>query len=234
MIFKKPDLDKKEREKYLADLEKKIFLKEKELESINTASEITRRSLEESLNESANEIRKQIADLDNVLFFKREERVELEKPLTARSKALDEREQKLSIRSQSLDDAVQAVFERERATESKLEGIQDLADTLGETRVRLAVKEKTLQGRENLLRDRESNHLIQVEFFNENVKKSYESARQREYDVSLREMNIESEKENLVKREKQLSDDHIWLNDQRGVLARAWEELRRKSYEHEH
>lgn len=215
-------------ETYLKALYAKIFEKEKELESISFANQEKKRQLDIGLVFSSAEIKRQLDEVESELIIKRQERVELEKPFNDRSKELDERSLKLDERSKSLDDATQAVFERERAAEGKLEAVQDLADSLGKTRVRLSVKEKTLEGREKILKEKETRQLVSIQNWNEEEARRNDGLQSRAYSIELRELNVQGKEENLIRREKELLDGYIRLEDQRGTLARAWDELERK------
>jgi len=109
-IFKKPDLHQKEREAYLNDLNARILTKERELESITFSTRETKKNLEETLRLSSAAIHKQIAEIDNVLKLKQAERIELEKPISNRTKALDERAISLDEKSKALDEMTQKGF----------------------------------------------------------------------------------------------------------------------------
>lgn len=231
-LFKKPDLQKTEREAYLKELESQILRKEQELVLMNRSADETKRTLDETLAVSSVAIRKQIEEIDNVLKLKQAERRELEKPIGDRMKSLDERAISLDLRAKAIDEKEQQVFERERGTETKLESLKDLSDDLGETRTRLLIKEKLVLGREGILKNRETQYLLAVEDHSAKERKFYELVQEREYAISLRELNLQSKEENLAKREKELLNGHILLNDQRGVLARAWGELEKKKKHH--
>ena len=172
--------------------------------------------------------RRTIDALDNVIALKQSKRNEAEVPLTEKWKAIGEREKDLQDREKILSEGLQKVFERESDAEKKLESVQCLADQLGETRVRQMVKEKTLQSLEKALKENETQYLSKVERFSHEVNEAAARIQEKENAVNLKELNVQSQEENLVKREKELLDGHIWLNDQRNVLARAWSELKEK------
>jgi epidermal growth factor receptor substrate 15 len=220
------------REKYLARLNAQIYEKEREWESISSSFEVKKNATDATFNEYTESLKRQIRELESVLALKRSERVELEKPYIGRSKELDERQSKLDERSKSLDEYAQATFEKERAAEGKLEGIQDLADTLGETRVRLTVKENLLNGREMLIKDKEMRLLVQDSKQQERANKIAAQLQERDNAVTLKELNVQGKEENLERREKELLDGFILLNDQRGTLGRGFNELRRKQQQH--
>lgn len=227
-LFKKPDLHIKEREDYLKNLESAILVKEQELVLINRSADETKRSLDESLEVSSAAIRKQITEIDNVLKIKQSERAEIEKPIADRNKSLDERASLLDVRAKDIDSREQNVFEREREVESKLEGLKDLSDDLGETRTRLLIKEKLVLGRESVLKNRETEYMLAIQNFQAEDKKFLERVKEREYALQLKELNLEGKEENLKHRERELLNGHILLNDQRGTLERAWKEFESK------
>lgn len=215
-------------EEYLKTLYDKISSVEKLVEEFEARYADTKLDLERTLGRRKLELEREISTLENVLIFKREEHAELVKPITLLSKALQEKESELLVREQLADEATQRAFEREREAEKKLESVQELADELGESRVRLTIKERTLQGREDLLKDKETQYLVRIERFSREVNESSARIQERVNEVTLKELNLQGKEENLVKREKELLDGHIWLNDQRGVLDRAWKELKKK------
>lgn len=229
-IFKKPDLNKKERQAYLIDLESKILLKEKELDSITLACEALREKTTTELCGDLKSLTDEIERVENVLKIKRSERVELDKPYISRIQNLDGREQELNQLLKSINEKEQSLFEREHVVESKLEGLKDLSDELGEARIRCQLKEKTLSQREDSLKRRESIYLANIEQFRNNERNFAAQMQKRESEISLREFNVESRTENQLQREKQLSDGFILLKDQRETLGRAWKELEKKKY----
>lgn len=229
-IFKKPDLHKKEREAYLKELDEKIIARERELEDIRLTSEETKRKLDESLAQSSLAIKKQIEEIDSILKIKQMERIELEKPIDEKRKVLDERELKLNERSKSIEDISQAMFERDRALDIKLEGLQDLADSLGETRVRLGVKEKLLDGREQSLKEKEANYLVRTSILEDRTNKIAADFQSREYSLGLKLLNVQGLEENLQRREKELFDGYVLLNDRRTLLEKGFKELKEKQY----
>lgn len=228
-FMKKPESVKDSpRTKYLQELEEKIFQAEKKLENTESLFSESTKTLQDEFSRKKWETESAIYALESILILKREERVQLEAPFIDRTHSLDAREKQLSLRSEFLDGEEQKVFERERACQSTLEGVQDLSDSIGEMRVRLTVREKLLDGKERLLKDRETQHLIKVKNLEEQAKQIASQIENRAEAVKLQELNIESKEENLAKREKELLNGHIQLNDQRGTLARAWKEIERK------
>ena len=226
-IFRKPKLESKE---YLASLNAMIFEAEKKLLGLEDASVIAQTHIREEFEFIRKEKQAEIDALSSVLAIMQSERIELEKPITHKRLELDEREKKIEERAQKVRDDEQKALEREREAEAKLESVQQLADELGETRVRQVVKEKLLKGREDGLRDSENRHLLKIDQFNLSVRGVEEGLEERERVVKLRELNVNGKEENLEKREKELLNGHILLNDQRGTLARAWKELKQKQH----
>lgn len=232
-IFRDPKKLEEMKEKlkpeiYISALYSEIYEKERELEALNLSSNTLRNALNASFLEDSERIKKELEGLKSQLAIKRAERIELDKPITDRQNSLDARAISLDVRAKEIDEKEQKVFEGERENEMKLESLKDLADNLGETRTRLVIKEKLILGREGNLKNREVQYLVAVENLNERERQFVEAVKEREYALQLKELNVQSKEENLVKREKELSDGHIWLNDQREVLERAWKEIKKK------
>jgi hypothetical protein len=216
-------------EVYLKSLYEKIGSKEKEWETRQIQINENWIAMDKTFQGHVASLTKELKDIENALVFKREESAELEKPLTERIKAIDAREQKVIQSELDIKTQEQAVFEKERATEAKLDSIKDLSDELAEMRVRLNIREKQHASKEASLKTKEMEYLVAVQNLKENEKNISAALQNREYAVSLKELGVQSREENLIQREQKLSEGHIWLNDQRGVLERAWAELKRKS-----
>jgi hypothetical protein len=215
-------------EEYLKTLYDKIEEKEKAFEALSQDYSNKDSSLAADFDRRKAEKEALIKIVDSTLEIKRSKRDEVERPLIDIQRGLQEQSQRLEEREKQIPIEQQKVFEREREAEKKLTDVQSLSDQLGETRVRLMVKEQTLEGREKALKHNENKILLG---FEELAKKRNEVQSEllvREEEVTVRELTLQGKEENLVKREKELLDGHIWLNDQRGVLARAWSELQNK------
>ncbi len=217
-------------EEYLKSIYNKISEKELELASFERRASERKDKEEQSLAADKLKRENEINTLEAVLVEKRAERANLEKPLTERIAALDNRENVLNDLEKTLKDNEQSVFEREKACDVQLDGIKDMADELGETRLRLSVKEKQLKGREDRIKEGETAHMLKVDKFSQEVNKAAAIVQERENAVLLKEQQVDAKEENLVKREKELLNGHILLNDRRGVLARAWKELGEKQH----
>lgn len=224
-LFKKPTIEPK---KYLAELEAKILIKTKALEGLDGEYEGKKYALEEEFSKKKAFAERELFDITNALEIKRTDYAQKLIPITERSQGLDEREKTLLEKEGKVLEREQGVFEREHEVESKLSGVQDLADELGETRIRLKVKEKTLDGREKLLKDNEDTLLLRIERFSHEVNESSALLQERVNEIELRELNIKSNQENLAQREVALSNGKIRLADREATLARAWKELKTK------
>ena len=200
----------------------------KELVKLNPAYEQRKKELEADFQARKLSLEAQLRVIENSIEIKRSKREEAEVPITERIKVAEERERKVLLREEEVARNQQQAFEQERKAETKLEDVQILSDQLGETRVRQMVKEQTLEVREKVVRQNENRVLLGIDALNKRQIEVQAGLSLREEAVTLRELDIQSKEENLVTREKELSDGHIWLNDQRGVLARAWAELKRK------
>lgn len=171
---------------------------------------------------------KEVEQLESVLVFKREEQAELEKPLSEKWARMNERDKTQDARQKELDNQTQGVFEREHECDMRLESMQNMADELSESRVRIASKERYLQKQKEVLDDRETQYLLLVDARNEEEGKKRNELQVLEFGLSLREVEITSKEENLLHREKELLDGFALLTDRRGVLERAWKELQSK------
>lgn len=230
-FLKRPeDIRENPKNKYLQELELKIFNAEKDWESKKKSIEQESSVLDEQFTKRKAYTVNEIISLESVLTFKRQERLQLEAPFVDRTESLNERENALNKKSSDLEDEKQAIFERERGYEIKLESVKDLADEVAETRTKLSIRLKLLDGKESALKTKEAQHLVHISEFEEAKNNTILFFQEREQSIILRELNLESKEENLAKREKQLLEGHILLNDQRGTLSRAWKELERKKH----
>lgn len=232
-IFRNPkeleELKSKVRpEVYLSSIYEQIFKIETELENKKQKFIQTVSGLEIDSEIKRKELWKDIDLLENVLAIKRAERIQLDRPFIDRTGELNQREIEIIEARKVVSQDQQKAFEIQRMAENKLEDVQILADQLGETRVRQMVKEHMLQEREKNVKGGEQKILLGFDSLYKRQQEVKTELKLREDAVELKELNVTSEKDNLVKREKELLDGHIWLNDQRGVLARAWQELKNK------
>ncbi len=163
--------------------------------------------------------------MERELVVKREERARLEAPLIEREQKMENafkrKESEFLQRVQLVNEQEQHIFERERECEMKLESVRDLADDLGETRVRLSLKEKTIEGRERLVNERENQYLLRVKSLEESANKIAATIQERENAITLKELNAQGKEENLAKREEQLIQDKLKVNSQRQALMAA-------------
>lgn len=221
LLFKKPAIESKE---YLTKLHKEIFKATKDLEELRSQFTEAHTALERDFEKRKAHTQKDIAALENTLAIKRQERAQLEAPLTLQSKALEQREDILSERESVLTEEFRVCFEKEREAEKKLEEVQALADDLGDEKVRLQVKEKLLVGREAGLKDREMKHLLNTDAQEREGNRIAGLLMERENAVSLREQNVESKLENISQREKELEKTRLLVQSQRESLLLAQKE----------
>lgn len=215
-------------EEYLKALYDKIFFAEKGLEKRESDFKATKIAFEEDFEKDKARKEQEIVSLENTLGIKRAEYAQLSKPFIDRSSELDWREVKLIEREKSSSDEMQKAFHMEHEATNKLADVQSLSDQLGETQVRQLVKEESLKNLEKTLKHNENQYLLKVERFSHEVNESAALIQERENAILLKELNVQGKEENLIKREKELSDGRTWLTDQREVLRRAWAELNRK------
>lgn len=227
-LFKKPKLEPKE---YLKKIEEQILVKTEMLENLDEQYRDKSVILLATYGKEKEQLQKELTGIENVLGILRQERIELEKPIIEKTVVLVERENAVAKREETITQREQKVFEGERGNESKLESIKELSNQLGEEKISHMVKGKTLIHRENLLKTRETEYLAEITAFNEWKRQEVERIKNREYVVSIDELNVQSKEENLVKREKELTNGFILLTDQRETLARAWKELERKQHD---
>ena len=214
-------------EAFLKTIQEKIVKAEEDFKTRDTIL----RALEEEGKLNYERTKQQRIDeikiLDSALALKREERAELLKPLDSKRIELTQWEDRLKSKEEVLDTETQNAMRKEKEYESKLDSVRDLADELGEQRTKLQLRERVLDGKEEKIKDSEMKHLVHIAQWNEQEANLRNQWQAREYAVALREVSIEGKEENLIKRERQLSDGLAWLQDQRGVLARAWRELKK-------
>lgn len=227
MLFQKPKVDQKE---YLANLQAEIFRITEELEKIKTRFAQAYIDLENEFSSKKAQKEKEIDELENKLSLMRSERVELEKPIEYKRKELNERESELKVREIEGLAESQKAYEREREAERKLESVQELADELGETRVRHMVKEKLLKGREDGLKDKEAQYILKVEHFNQNKREATSKLEEKEKEILFKELNVQGKEENLERREKELLEGYVLLNDRRTLLEKGFKELKEKQH----
>jgi uncharacterized protein (DUF3084 family) len=109
-IFKRPVIDRKELDK---ELEKAIYEKTTDLERLENVFKDRMAQLESDYSASKEQKSKDIADLENILVFKRQERTHLESPLLQRENLVQEREQIISQREKDVSVREQSTFERD-------------------------------------------------------------------------------------------------------------------------
>lgn len=215
-------------EEYLKTLYDKIFFKEQELETLTIDAQSKKETLERDYEEDRARKNKEIDSLEDVLGIKRAEYAELIKPSIDRSKELDTREAVFAEKELLCKENEQTVFERERNVENRLQDLQLLSDKLGDIKIQQENEKTVLGTRETLLKEKEIQYLAKIDHFSAEVNKAATLTQERGNELSLRELNLQGKEENLAQREARLIKDNILLNDQRGVLKRAFEELQRK------
>lgn len=215
-------------EEYLKTLYEKITSIEEEIGKTEKEVSNAQFKLREDFEREKMQKEQIIAVLDNTIALKRSKREEAERPFIEIQKELDVRAEKLLAREKASVDEMQKAFHMEQEAQNKLTDVQALSDQLGETRVRQLVKEESLKNLEKALKHNENQYLLKIDRFSHEMNESTALLQERENAMMLRELNLQGKEDNLVKREKELLDGHIWLNDQRGVLERAWVELRKK------
>jgi chromosome segregation ATPase len=220
-LFKKPDLQIKSKEAYLKTLDTQILERERSIAQLDVSFEEKRGDLDNELAATKEKHDAQVRILNDEIFFKREERVELERPLDARREALDIREQELDDRENLLRSNTQRVLERERATENMLESVRDLSDSLGAARIKLNIREERIKAKEAMLNDSENRQLVAVESFSK-----YREGAIAEVNLALdavRASNgaIDARENNLRVREEKLIRDALRVQSQRQALLAA-------------
>lgn len=200
-----------ENESYKDRLEKQIFELAREVESEATLSQEKIQGFKKQTLDAENAHNERVAQLRNDLNVivleievKTLEHKEFDKPYFERERKLNEREAYLNDRDLTLNEKDQAFFERDRAFEVKLEGVQELADELGETRVRQASKERFLQKKEESLNERETKYMVDSEKFTSKVRSKESELTEREGAVALREIEQDAKEQNLSQREDAL------------------------------
>lgn len=174
-----------------------------------------------SLAQEKESKQKEVRELEEVLILKREEYTELNKPIAGREARAREREKHLDERAEKLDAEAQRIFERDHECDLKLESVKDLADQVGEVRLRMSVKEKQLESRESQLSEREAKYLVRISDWNEHEAQGRNKLQELRTDIELREFNIQSKEENITKREEALLEEKLLVQSQRQALLAA-------------
>lgn len=216
-LFKKPKLEPKD---YLANLQAEILVAERRFEELDGKYAAKSVQLEHEYAAKLLLLTKDTDALENSLAIKRSEYAQLSKPFEDRSSVLNEREKQLDGREETLNSYEQTVFQREHDTENKLQSVQELCNKVGETNIKQQVKEGILKLREESLKEKETEILAGLEHLA--LKRNEVSAEllKREEIVTLRELNVDSERENLVNREKQIEKDLRFIQDRKGIMDR--------------
>lgn len=116
------------------------------------------------------------------------------------------------------------------------EKLEDKLDSLGQREQDVALKEQKQALQQSSIESQSLSTVEgikrlneQIEAFIANKETREKELKDRETAIILQERTIDAEKESLKRKEKGLSEWAIRLSDERGILDRAWNELKKKS-----
>lgn len=218
-------------EKGLQKLKEEIFRTTKEYESIEASFETKKTSLESEYSTRKSNLIAEIDSLEETLKSKRQERSNLERPITERVSDLDKREKNLDIRETNLNKFEASISDRELIVEQSTSDVQDLIDSTHEKSIGLLSTERMLKIRDNGIIERENKYLLQIEEFSKERSDRENELSKREKQIGIRELNIKSKEENLSQREKELLNEEKRVNDKIRTLERSEDRIRKQKNE---
>lgn len=177
--------------------------------------------LEEDFERRKSEKERAIALLDSTLELKRSRRAELEYPILERTKSLEDREALLVEREENVKKRENKVLEREREVDKGTEDIEILAEEVKKVEVRLESKEKLIAGRLAYLEDGERKYNLKIEAFSHEVNMAAARIQERENELSIKELNVQSKEENITKREEKMLEEKLLIESKRQALLAA-------------
>lgn len=216
--FQKPKIENTE---LLKQLEVSIFEKTNNLEKLDSLFKGKRDILEKEFESLKLEKKTEIDSLENMLGFKRQERIELEKPIETKMRVLNERESSLIVLEKSFTLKEVNLSKREEGLQIMISKVEDLSDSLGDKKLSLDIREKAVKAKENILRDHETEYLVKIDDFNiRSTAKDLEITRKLEY-LSLRESQLKEKEDDIKRRELILEEEKSLIQSKRQALLVA-------------
>ena len=166
-------------------------------------------------------LNREIQDLERTLVSKRQEKTELEKPLTEREHIVSVKESEVKRLFDEICDKTDELSKREFTIRKQEETVEDFADDLGEAKRAIKERLDTVKAKEHILKQKEQDYLLKVDTQNGLLKD-----KEKEIDkkiVLLDSITIQQQatKENLEGREEILAKKQRLLNDRWAMLERA-------------
>ena len=166
-------------------------------------------------------LNREIQDLERTLVSKRQEKSELEKPLTEREHIVSVKESEVKRLFKELEYKNDELNKREFDIRKQEETVEDFADDLGEAKRAIKERLDTVKAKEHILKQKEQDYLLKVDTQNGLLKD-----KEKEIDkkiVLLDSITIQQQatKENLEGREEILAKKQRLLNDRWAMLERA-------------
>ena len=214
-LFKRPVIDRTEIDK---KLERDIFEKTRRNEQLDGEYLVKYELLEKKYALLKSEKEKEISDLENVLSFKRQERVALTAPLVEREKSVSLREDSVSQREQSIASKEQSVLSREQEAQSMITHAENLSDELGDATIDIARRDKIVLAKEKALREKENEYLLKVDAFHaQSASKDLEISEKLDF-IRTRSYQLDDKEKSLNEKEKQLNDLDRAVKDKYATL----------------
>ena len=166
-------------------------------------------------------LNREIQDLERTLVSKRQEKTELEKPLTEREHIVSVKESEVKRLFKELEDKNEELNKREFTIRKQEETVEDFADDLGEAKRAIKERLDIVKAKEHILKQKEQDYLLKVDTQNGLLKD-----KEKEIDkkiVLLDSITVQQQatKENLEGREEILAKKQRLLNDRWAMLERA-------------
>jgi hypothetical protein len=214
-LFKRPEIDKTA---LLEELEKSIFDKTERVEALDRIFKDKNDTLEAHHSSLKSAKEKEIADIENILAFKRQEHEQLLKPTVEREIAVGKRETDVFEREKSVFSREQDALEKEQEATKALSDLENLSDEIGDTKVSLDRREKIIAAKESALKDKENEYLFKVDDTNKkhaekdaHISSQLDDFRKREYALDEREISLNNKEKELNILDQQVKDKYKTL-----------------------
>jgi chromosome segregation ATPase len=217
-IFPKPNLTpEKQKENLEVDINRLQIKYERLTGDYNDKMAI----LEAEYSTRGANLNREIQDLERTLVSKRQEKSELEKPLTEREHIVSVKESEVKRLFKDLEYKNDELNKREFDIRKQEETVEDFADDLGEAKRAIKERLDTVKAKEHILKQKEQDYLLKVDTQNGLLKD-----KEKEIDkkiILLDSITIQQQatKENLEGREEILAKKQRLLNDRWAMLERA-------------
>jgi ribonuclease Y len=217
-LFNKPKFEPKEE---LVKLKQAIFEKSKQLEELQGEYDKRSNALQESFDKKREALKAELAELENIVSLKRKERAELERPLDEKRKSLDDRDKALEKAELALTAKIAKEEERERKNAKDENDNISLLDEIGEKKMELNRREKSVKDKEEILKSRENDYLLKVSSNNEYINNRFAELEKEKEKISFSFTELKSKEKDLQEREKKILEDLELIKSKREALITA-------------